>query len=75
MNAYRQDFDAMAAVVVGDGQPVAQMPLGDITTESMRTAFARSAGPVASSSAQTPASVDTLRARISSSLVEIAQST
>jgi integrase/recombinase XerC len=41
LKAYRQDFDAIAAVVVGAGHPIAGMALGDITTESMRTAFAR----------------------------------
>jgi integrase/recombinase XerC len=41
MKAYRQDFDAIAAVNVGDDQPMAGLRLRDITTESMRTAFAR----------------------------------
>jgi integrase/recombinase XerC len=41
MRAYRQDFDAIATLVTGDAAGAAQMSLGDITTESMRTAFAR----------------------------------
>lgn len=41
IKAYRQDFDAIAALIVGDDQPVTTMPLGAITTELLRTAFAR----------------------------------
>jgi len=39
LEAYRQDFDAIAALVTGDAAAVAQMSLADITTDSMRTAF------------------------------------
>jgi site-specific recombinase XerC len=39
MKAYRQDFDAIANLVAGDPVAVARMPLGDISTDSMRTAF------------------------------------
>jgi integrase/recombinase XerC len=41
MKAYRQDFDAIATLVAGDAAAVARMPLADITTDSMRTAFAQ----------------------------------
>jgi site-specific recombinase XerD len=41
MKAYRQDFDAIATVVAGDAAGAARMSLGDITTDSMRTAFAQ----------------------------------
>ena len=41
MKAYRQDFDAIATLVTGETAAVAQMPLADITTDSMRTAFAQ----------------------------------
>ena len=41
MKAYRQDFDAIATLVTGGADGVARMSLGDITTGSMRTAFAR----------------------------------
>lgn len=41
MKAYRQDFDAIAALIVGDEQPVAGMPMSAITTDLLRTAFAR----------------------------------
>ena len=40
MKAYRQDFDAIATLVAGEAA-VAQMALADITTDSMRTAFAQ----------------------------------
>ncbi|UXA19090.1 hypothetical protein [Mycobacterium sp. SMC-4] len=40
MKAYRQDFDAIAALIVGDKQPIAIMPLDTISTELLRTAFA-----------------------------------
>jgi integrase/recombinase XerC len=38
---YGQDFDAIAAIVAGDAESVLGMPLSDITTESMRIAFAQ----------------------------------
>jgi site-specific recombinase XerC len=41
MKAYRQDFDAIATLIAGDGCDLSRMSLGDITTDSMRTAFAR----------------------------------
>jgi integrase/recombinase XerC len=41
MKAYRQDFDAIATLVAGGAAGVARMALGDITTDSMRTAFAQ----------------------------------
>lgn len=41
LKAYGQDFDAIAAIVVGDTDEIARMPLQDITTESMRVAFAQ----------------------------------
>jgi integrase/recombinase XerC len=41
LKAYGQDFEAIAAAVMGDSQAVARMPLHDITTESMRVAFAQ----------------------------------
>ena len=42
MKAYRQDFDAIATVIAGDDtSDVSRMSLGDITTDSMRTAFAQ----------------------------------
>jgi integrase/recombinase XerC len=41
MKAYRQDFDAIATLVGGDPVAVARMSLGDITTDSLRTAFAQ----------------------------------
>ncbi|MDN4517107.1 tyrosine-type recombinase/integrase [Mycolicibacterium austroafricanum] len=41
MKAYRQDFDAIATLITGGADEVARMALGDITTESMRTAFAQ----------------------------------
>jgi site-specific recombinase XerD len=40
MKAYRQDFDAIAAFVVGEGQPIADVRLSDITLAAVRTAFA-----------------------------------
>ena len=40
MKAYRQDFDAIATLVAGDAAGVVRMSLADITTDSMRTAFA-----------------------------------
>jgi integrase/recombinase XerC len=44
MKAYRQDFDAIATFVAGaDTSDLARMSLGDITTDSMRTAFAQHA--------------------------------
>ena len=41
MKAYGQDCDAIAATSVGEGHAVSHLMLSDITTESMRTAFAR----------------------------------
>lgn len=41
MKAYRQDFDVIATLITGHSGEVARMTLGDITTESMRTAFAQ----------------------------------
>src|SRR5688500_16982828 len=42
LKAYRQDFDAIATLVVGgDTNDLSRMSLGDITTDSMRTAFAQ----------------------------------
>lgn len=41
LKAYRQDFDAIATLVAGDASAVVRMPLANITTESMRTAFAQ----------------------------------
>jgi integrase/recombinase XerC len=41
IKAYRQDFDAIATLVAADATAVARMPLADITTDSMRTAFAQ----------------------------------
>ena len=42
MKAYRQDFDAIATFVAGRGaSDLSRMALGDITTDSMRTAFAQ----------------------------------
>jgi site-specific recombinase XerC len=44
MKAYRQDFDVIATFVAGaDTTDLARMSLADITTESMRTAFAQHA--------------------------------
>jgi integrase/recombinase XerC len=43
LKAYRQDFDAIATLVAGDAAAVARMPLADITTDSMRMAFAQHA--------------------------------
>ena len=41
MKAYRQDFDAIAAVIAGSKGDLAAMSLSDITTQAMRTAFAQ----------------------------------
>lgn len=42
MKAYCQDFDAIATLVAGgDPSDLSRMSLGDITTDSMRTAFAQ----------------------------------
>jgi integrase/recombinase XerC len=41
MKAYRQDFDAIAALIVGSKGDLAVMSLGDITTKAMRGAFAQ----------------------------------
>ena len=41
MKAYRQDFDAIATVIAGDDtRDMPRMSLADITTDTMRTAFA-----------------------------------
>ncbi len=42
LTAYRHDFDGIAGVLVGGNQPdIARLRLADITTESMRAAFAQ----------------------------------
>jgi hypothetical protein len=42
MKAYRQDFDAIATLVAGGAtSDLSRMPLRDITTDAMRTAFAQ----------------------------------
>lgn len=41
MKVYRQDFDAIAALIVGSDEDPSAMSLGDITTEPMRRAFAQ----------------------------------
>jgi site-specific recombinase XerD len=42
LKAYRQDFDAIATLIAGaDASDVSRMSLADITTDSMRTAFAQ----------------------------------
>src|SRR5258708_26016459 len=42
LKAYCQDFDAIAALIAGDDtSDLSRMSLGDITTDSMRTAFAQ----------------------------------
>jgi hypothetical protein len=42
MKAYRQDFAAIKTLIVGaDTGGLSRMSLGDITTDSMRTAFAQ----------------------------------
>jgi site-specific recombinase XerC len=41
MKAYRQDFDAIAALIVGSKRDAAAMSLGELTTEAMRGAFAQ----------------------------------
>jgi site-specific recombinase XerC len=44
MKAYRQDFDAIATLIAGgDTHGISRMSLGDITTDTMRTAFAQCA--------------------------------
>src|ERR1700694_6011509 len=40
MKAYRQDFDAIAAFIVGDGHPIADIRLSYTTRGALRTAFA-----------------------------------
>ena len=40
MKAYRQDFDAIATLIVGEHEPVAGMPLDVICTDLLRTGFA-----------------------------------
>jgi site-specific recombinase XerD len=41
VKAYRQDFDAITTLVAGDACDLSRMSLADITTDSMRTAFAQ----------------------------------
>ena len=41
MKAYRQDFDAIAALIVGSDEDPSAMSLGNITTEAMRAVFAQ----------------------------------
>ena len=41
LKAYRQDFDAITAIIVADDMDLSAMSLGDITTEAMRGAFAQ----------------------------------
>jgi site-specific recombinase XerC len=42
MKAYRQDFDAIATLIAGGATcDLSRMSLGDITTDTMRTAFAQ----------------------------------
>jgi len=41
MKAYRQDFDAIAVLVVGGGEDLSSLSLGHLTTEAMRSAFAQ----------------------------------
>jgi site-specific recombinase XerC len=41
MKAYRQDFDAIAALIVGTDGDLSAIWLGHITTEAMRVAFAQ----------------------------------
>jgi site-specific recombinase XerC len=41
LKAYVQDFDAIAAVIIVHPDAVARMPLREISTESMRVAFAQ----------------------------------
>ena len=40
IKAYRQDFDAIATLLAG-GEGLSRMSLGDITIDSLRTAFAQ----------------------------------
>ena len=41
MKAYRHDFDVIATLILGaDSAGVSDMPVGAITTDTMRTAFA-----------------------------------
>ena len=40
LKAYRQDFDAIATLIVG-GEDLSRMALGAITIDTMRTAFAQ----------------------------------
>lgn len=41
MKAYRQDFDSIAALIVGSGKDLSALSLRNITTEAMRAAFAQ----------------------------------
>jgi site-specific recombinase XerC len=40
LKAYRQDFDAIAALVAGDTHDLMRLPLAIIDTDAMRSAFA-----------------------------------
>ena len=40
LKAYRQDFDAIAALLAEDPQDLVRLPLAIIDTEAMRSAFA-----------------------------------
>lgn len=41
LKAYRQDFDAIAALIAGGGEELSGLALGAITVDTMRTAFAQ----------------------------------
>ena len=41
IKAYCQDFDAIATLIAGEAADRSHMSLGEITTDAMRTAFAR----------------------------------
>ena len=41
LKAYRQDFDAIATLIVGGGEDLSGMALAAVTVETMRTAFAQ----------------------------------
>jgi integrase/recombinase XerC len=52
MKAYRQDFDAIAAIIAGSKGDLAAMSLGNIMTEVMRGAFAQFAETQGAASVQ-----------------------
>jgi site-specific recombinase XerC len=52
LKAYRQHFDAIAALIIGSQRDLPAMSLGDITTEAMRGAFTRHAEAHAATSIQ-----------------------